>query len=75
MAQPKGSAKPISIDGTPSPQNMVSKKSKGGKRKNRIQETGVTRSKKRTILRYDGQPRFQGGFRIVQGGLPELGRR
>lgn len=25
--------------------------------------------------KYDGQPRFEGGFRFVQGGLPELGRR
>jgi len=25
--------------------------------------------------RYDGQPRFEGGFRFVQGGLPELGKR
>ena len=24
---------------------------------------------------YDGQPKFEGGIRFVQGGLPELGRR
>lgn len=25
--------------------------------------------------KYDGQPKFEGGFRFVQGGLPELGKR
>jgi hypothetical protein len=74
-AQPKGSAKPIPIDSKPSPQDMVSKQSKGRKRKNRVQGTAKSTGKNRTILKYDGQPRFQGGFRIVQGGLPELGRR
>jgi hypothetical protein len=28
-----------------------------------------------TVTTYDGQPKFEGGIRFVQGGLPELGRR
>jgi len=32
-------------------------------------------SKSSNILPYEGQPRFEGGIRFFQGGLPELGKR
>ena len=33
------------------------------------------RKRRYAVLKYEGQPRFVDGFRIVQGGLPESGRR
>jgi hypothetical protein len=38
-------------------------------------KAGTKKRKSRSILPYDHQPRFEGGFRLVQGGLPELGKR
>jgi hypothetical protein len=43
--------------------------------KSRIPKQGSTNNKSRHVLPHDGQPRFQDGFCIVQGGLPELGKR
>lgn len=38
-------------------------------------KNATVRRKQHAVLKYEGQPRFVNGFRIVQGGLPELGRR
>ena len=72
----KNSSEPVSFEVAPVPESIVKSESKMGK-KNRNPRTVNKRSKKRKSFpqKYEGQPRYEGGFRIVQGGLFEHGKR
>lgn len=76
-AQPRRSQKSAPAERVPIPQNSPKKEAIAANQ-NRQKQAAPKQSKpkrKSPLRRYDGQPRFQGGFRFVQGGLPELGRR
>lgn len=51
----------------------VSKKAKNPSRKDKKEAS--KKAQKRAIPAFDGQPRYEGGMRFYQGGLPELGKR
>jgi hypothetical protein len=51
----------------------VSKKAKNPSRKDKREAPNHVQ--RHTILAFDGQPRYEGGMRFFQGGLPELGKR
>lgn len=75
--QPRRSAKSAPAERVPIPQNSPKKEAIAANQ-NRQKEAAPKQSKpkrKSPPRRYDGQPRFEGGFRFVQGGLPELGKR
>jgi hypothetical protein len=59
----------------PSPSPLKKAAKKKSKVKSLLIPAKKATSKKRTILPYDGPQRFAGGFRLAQGGLPELGKR
>lgn len=75
--QPQRSPKSAPAERVPVPQHSPAKKAVPLNQSRQKQPAPQQSKPKRKSLprKYDGQPRFEGGFRFVQGGLPELGRR
>lgn len=70
-------SQPAPTERVPAPQNSSAKKAVPANQSRQKKPTPKQKKPKRepSARKYDGQPRFEGGFRFVQGGLVELGKR